>query len=450
MNLEDLQKSLDASARARGVPGAAVAVWTGDELLEAATGVLNVDTGVEATPDSVYQVGSTSKVWTAALVMQLVDEGLVDLDAPVRTYLPEFVLADEEAAKAITVRHLLTHTPGFDGDIFTDTGRGDDCVTIYLGTMKDAPQVTPPGTALAYCNSGYVVLGALVAKLRGAVYEQVLRERLLDPLGCTQAALYPEEAVLFRAAAGHVTPPGGSEQVVSKMWMFPRSLGPAGSIMSLAPRELVRFGRMILAGGVAEDGTRILSEESVRAMITPQFPIPDYPMFSGHWGLGFIIMGLGAGAFGHSGGTPGQSTIWWVAPETGVVAALNANGGNLMGMIEDVLDPIAREAGLEPEPAAVPPADPQPVDTTPYIGRYECSMGRYDFEDDNGFLKVTTTPLGIGADMGGASEVRRFVWRGDHSFICDTAREGMYEVAKFLMDGDRATHLFNTRSLPRV
>src|SRR5262245_48054547 len=96
------------------VPGAVVAVLKDGEVIDGAGGVLSTSTQVEATPDSVFQIGSITKVWTATLVMQLVDEGLLDLDVPVRTYLPEFALADELAAASITTRQLLSHQGGFE------------------------------------------------------------------------------------------------------------------------------------------------------------------------------------------------------------------------------------------------------------------------------------------------------------------------------------------------
>src|SRR3954451_9285933 len=104
------------------VPGAAWAVLADGEVVDGAAGLLHTGTGVEATADSLFQIGSITKLWTATLVMQLVDEGKVDLDATVRTYLPEFRIGDEDAAARITVRQLLNHTSGFEGDIFTDTG----------------------------------------------------------------------------------------------------------------------------------------------------------------------------------------------------------------------------------------------------------------------------------------------------------------------------------------
>ena len=130
-----------------------------DELVEAAYGVLNKDTGVEATTDSVFQIGSISKVWTATVVMQLVDEGLLDLDAPISEVLPELRLADPDVTKQVTMRHLLTHTSGIDGDVFTDTGRGDDCIEKYVAQLDEVAQNHPLGATWSYCNSGFVADG---------------------------------------------------------------------------------------------------------------------------------------------------------------------------------------------------------------------------------------------------------------------------------------------------
>ena len=115
-----------------------MAVLADGEVVDDAAGVLSKATGVEATPDSVFQIGSITKLWTSTLVMQLVDEGKVDLDAPIRTYLPDFRIRDEDAAAQITTRQLLCHTAGFEGDIFTDTGLGDDC-------RREVPRRAPRG-----------------------------------------------------------------------------------------------------------------------------------------------------------------------------------------------------------------------------------------------------------------------------------------------------------------
>jgi CubicO group peptidase (beta-lactamase class C family) len=161
-----LQARLPALMAEHKVPGAVVAVAADGQVIDLAAGVLSKATGVEATVDSVFQIGSITKVWTATLVVQLVDEGKLDLDAPVRRYVPEFRLADETAAATITIRQLLSHTGGFEGDIFTDTGRGDDAVQRYLETLAEVGQLFGPGERFSYNNAAFCVLGRVVEVLR--------------------------------------------------------------------------------------------------------------------------------------------------------------------------------------------------------------------------------------------------------------------------------------------
>src|SRR3954449_3343841 len=218
------QDRLALLAGKHGVPGATLAILDGEEVGEAAYGVLNIRTGVEVTPDALFQIGSITKVWTATLVMQLVDEGKLDLDAPVVTYLPDFTVADPEVTCSVTTRHLLAHTSGIDGDLFLDTGRGDECIEKYVAACADLGQNHPLGATMSYCNSGYTVLGRLIEVLRGSTWDTVLRERLFAPLVLSTAGTLPEEALLHRAAVGHITPPG-KELQVTPMWGIYRSCG---------------------------------------------------------------------------------------------------------------------------------------------------------------------------------------------------------------------------------
>src|SRR5579875_2289153 len=125
------QNRFDELAREHQVPGAVLAVVDGEQVAEVATGVLNVETGVTVTTNSVFHIASLTKMYTATLVMQLVDEGLLDLDTPVRHYLPGLRLPDEEATETVTPRHLLSHTAGFDGDNVGQYGDEPDAITRY-------------------------------------------------------------------------------------------------------------------------------------------------------------------------------------------------------------------------------------------------------------------------------------------------------------------------------
>src|SRR3954447_17127705 len=147
-----LQDQLATLLAEHEVPGAAVGVLLDGTVIDHAAGVLSKSTGVDTTADSVFQIGSITKVWTTTLIMQLVDEGKLDIDQPVRRYLPEFAIADATAAETITVRQLMCHIAGFEGDLFTDTGRGDDYVEKYVATLATTTQLFPPGEMFSYNN----------------------------------------------------------------------------------------------------------------------------------------------------------------------------------------------------------------------------------------------------------------------------------------------------------
>ena len=246
-----LQQLLDGAREAHGVPGASVAVLRDGVVEAAASGVLNLDTGVEATTDSLFQIGSITKVWTATLVMQLVDEGRIELDGPVRRYLPGFRVADEAVSGAVTIRHLLTHTSGIDGDHFADTGRGDDCLERYVETCAELPQVHPLGATMSYCNTGYTILGRVLEVVTDTGWDDLLRTRLVEPLGLTHTVTLPEDVLRFRAAIGHIQPPG-EEMRPAPAWGLPRTAGPAGAICSTAT-ELLGFAALHLRDGLGAD-----------------------------------------------------------------------------------------------------------------------------------------------------------------------------------------------------
>lgn len=434
--LPQLQIWLDEAAARHGIPGAAVAVGHGDELAEAATGVVNRNTGVETTPDTLFQIGSVTKIWTAALVMQLVDDGLIDLDEPVRRYLPEFALVDDEAAGAVTVRHLLLHVGGFEGDLFEVTWRGDDALDRYLGYLGGhAAQVFPPGERFSYSNAGYAVLGALVARLRGGIWETVLRERLMRPLGASHMALLAEEAILFRTAAGH----DGDDASVVPVWQLPRPLGPAGATPCAAPRDLVRLGRMFLDGGRSPDGTPLLSPESVAAMTSRQLTEPGPPIRGGgERGLGPVLFDWnGTPAFGHDGDTLGQGTVWRVVPGHRLVVAMNANHQAYTAFFDELLDRIVPElTGVTVPPRATPSDAPPAPGPAQYAGRYSFPLTTWEVTATENGLDVTTIPHIVVPGLPDASpSTARFVALDGSTFVAARPDHGVHATLTFLDDG---------------
>ncbi len=459
-NLDDIASFLHADfarlVAERGVPGASIAVLKDGEVIDHAAGLLSTATKVEATPDSVFQIGSITKVWTTTLVMQLVDDGLLDIDAPIRDYLPEFQLADEASAAAITTRQLLSHSGGFEGDVFTDTGRGDDAIEKYVAAITDLPQLFTPGELFSYNNAAFSVLGRLVEVLRGKSWEAALVEHIAAPLGLTHVAPSAYEAILFRAAVGHLGPGEDGVPTPAPVWALVRSNEPAGSMLAMRTRDLVAFAKMHLDGGVAADGTRVLSEASVAAMQEKQIDLPRLTGMGDAWGLGWEIIAEGEPTvIGHDGGTIGQSAFLRVIPEAGLAVAMLTNGGDVTGLFDDVVKRIVKDvAGVELHANPTPPAEPFAVDAAPIVGFY--SNATFDMTisvDDDGRIWLDSNPKGIMAEMGQQPDHVELVGLGPDSLIALKPQMAeMHVVYSFLGDDGqgRRKHIHYGRAIARA
>ncbi|HEX4289998.1 MAG TPA: serine hydrolase domain-containing protein, partial [Trebonia sp.] len=361
-------------------------------------------------------------------------------------YLPDFGLADGEAARAITVRQLLSHTAGFEGDIFTDTGNNDDCVQKYVETLKTDPQLFPPGEMFSYNNAGYCVLGRIIEVLRGKPWDQALREHLFTPLGLTHAATDANSAILFRAAVGHLpNPDADGLPVPAPMWSLVKSNGPAGAMLAMRPRDLLAFARMHLSGGKSEDGTSVLSEASVTAMRAPQVTVPPLGLMGTHWGLGWELFDWPDGvAIGHDGGTVGQSAFLRIVPGQDVAIALLTNGGNPIAVYFEVFRHLLRElAGIDLPATPVPPAAPDRVDAARYAGTYANSMGKTEItQDDDGRVWMTETPLGELAELIGEVEKTELVHLENDTLIPATPKYGIYLPQVFIGDDGSGRSLY--------
>ncbi|WP_329070392.1 serine hydrolase domain-containing protein [Amycolatopsis sp. NBC_01480] len=367
------QKRLDDLRVAHHVPGASLAVLADGEIHELASGLLHRGTGVEATTDSVFQVGSVTKIHTATLVMRLVDTGELDLDARVVDVLPGFETADPAATGRITVRQLLSHTSGLTCDFTHDTGRGDDCLARYVEAAAGVALDCPPGTAISYSSVGYNVLGRIVEVLTGKTWDEAVRDLLCAPLGLTHTVTLPEDVLAFRASMGHLGEPGEWPDPAPSWNPLPRSSAPYGGQLCATAADLVRLARLHLDGGVAPDGTRLLSASTVAAMQQRETHTPDHwTVSSDGWGLGWTLYDWGGiGGFGHDGATIGHYAYLRVVPAAGVVVALLTNGGDARHLYESLVgELLSTLAGVELPPPFAPPTVPSTVDIGAIAGRY--------------------------------------------------------------------------------
>ena len=435
-------------ARQARVPGAVLGIWTGDQEILAACGVLNRATRVRVSTDSVFQVGSITKLWTATMIMQLIDEGLLSLDTTVAQALPGVRLGAPDLADQVTVTHLLTHTSGIDGDIFTDTGRGDDCVARYVGLLDRASSAFAPGAAYSYCNSGWVLLGRMIEVLDDRSWDESLAERLCVPLELAQTVTLPEEAILYRAAAGHRR--GGARV---RVWGLPRSVGPA-SLITATPHDLLTFARFHLDGGLAPDGKRLLSEASVAAMRQPRAAIPDFASPGAAIGLGWRVDRWdGRAIIGHDGDTVGQSAYLRIDPQARVAACLLTNSGQSGWLYRSVFSEVFESLAGVRMPACPQPAAADP-DLGRFAGRYERASRRLDVSVRDGGLHMILTPTGELARITDSQPMALSLYPADTSglnFVCRTHQDQPWNPLSFGWLADGTPYLFlGGRVTPRV
>lgn len=325
--MNEVEQVLEKAFEGSGCAGATLALWDGQEVHTAAVGKLNVETGHDVTPGSAFQIGSVTKVFTATLALQLVEEKKLGLDRPVRAVLPRFRVLDPEVSATLTLRQLLTHTSGLDGDFFTDTGFGDDHLARYVDRCACLPQVRPLGAGFSYCNSGYTIIGRLIEVASGKRWDDLLKERLFAPLDMKTAETRPENLVGKAVAIGHAASKDGLAPVENAYGIM--SMGPAGSTPTMSAGDLLTFLRLHLDGGVTRDGARLVSSDTVREMQVSRVSMPP-------WGEGEVT-GQGFGwqlsdwpggrCVGHSGATLGQNAFALMHPETGIAVVLLINGG---------------------------------------------------------------------------------------------------------------------------
>jgi CubicO group peptidase (beta-lactamase class C family) len=366
----ELQARLETAVAKHKVPGASVALFKDGVIETAAAGVVNVTTGVTVTPETVMHIGSITKTINTTLVMQLVDEGKILLDRPLKSYLPEFKLADSGATERITVRMLLNHTSGINGELTPEAGHDQERVVDALGRIATMDQLHEPGAELSYCNPAMVLAGYLVQRLTGRSWYDLVKERIFRPLGMDHAVVLPEEALLHRASVGHFLTSDGTPARTSFAFL-PLSYSPAGATAMMSATDLVTFARAHLGDGGGANGARLLSAASVEAMRTRS---------ASYKGVGFADFGLGwmlmrDGIVGHGGGGPGVfSWLYTHVPSKTAIAVLT-NAAHGTALANEIATPAFEPFGVKLPGVfvaeLVAQATDAPVDPAPYVGTYE-------------------------------------------------------------------------------
>ncbi|HET6707150.1 serine hydrolase domain-containing protein [Amycolatopsis sp.] len=366
-----------------GIPSAAIGVLRDGEITEFAVGVKTVETGEPATTDTVYQVGSMTKTWTALAFLQLVDEGTAGLDEPIRAYLPEFEVADPETTAKVTARHLLNHTNGIE-EAFGAPGEADDIYERMVANISGAPQVFPLGHTHGYSAAlGYAILARIMEVLDGKRWDDILRDRLFIPLGLTSTNSRPDQVDGTRAATGHLIRSLAEGPIVTPIDHLPRAFGPGGGITSTV-RDVLAMAHVLLDAGLAPDGRRIVSARSVREMMRSRVPVPDPYLFGPEWALGLIVCDWhGETVYATDGSTIGQNARLRILPDRNTAVVVLTNGGPRESFARRVFAEI-----LGPVPELPKPDPALKLDLARYEGVYERPGTRYEVTAEGGNLHL--------------------------------------------------------------
>ena len=241
----DLKRYIRQQMTELQIPGVAVGMAYGDAIAVGGFGVTSIENPLSVTGDTVFQLGSITKTMTATAVMQLVDEGSVDLDRPVQDYLPDFRVADPDISKAVTVRHLMTNTGGWRETSSRRPGGGDDALSILVDRQAKLKQVTPFGTRWSYSNAAFDVLGRILEVHYGKPYEDLMQEQIWAPLGVRDACYFAHDVVLkkvLRRPRHRVIRPAGRQAVGDGTLLVARGdddderQGPA-AVRAVPPRD---------------------------------------------------------------------------------------------------------------------------------------------------------------------------------------------------------------------
>jgi CubicO group peptidase (beta-lactamase class C family) len=370
-------------------PGAAVGVLHRGQITELVYGVNDITTGEPVTPDTVFQCGSLTKSWTALAFLELADEGKAGLDEPVRSYLPQFRVADPDVSARVTPRHLLNHTSGIE-EAYGDPGEDENVYERMVEAIADAPQVSPLGFTHGYSAAlGYAILARIMEVTDGKPWDVIMADRLFAPMGLNSTNSRRVNADPARIARGHLIRSLGEGPIPTPVDYLPRAFGPGGGITSTVG-EVLALAEVYLNAGLAPNGRRILSASAVRETMTSRVPIPDPYLFGPEWALGLVVSDWhGRSVYGHDGSTIGQNARMRILPEDDLALVLLSNGDPRESLYKRIFDAVLTELGTVTIPPLPQPDPALALDPARYVGLYERPGTRFEVTAEHGRLSLS-------------------------------------------------------------
>jgi CubicO group peptidase (beta-lactamase class C family) len=378
--LDALAALAEAKMKEHGVPGLALGILQDGVVAFRGIGVTNLEDPLPITAHTVFPIASISKTFAATAIMRLVEQGKVDLRAPVRKYLPDFRVRDENVSRDVTVWHLLTHTGGWEGQV-SGPDRGEETLKNFVASITDLMQVAPPEAAWSYNNAGFSIAGRVIEAATGLSINRAVRQLVFQPLGLEHAGTTAAEFITQRFAAGHSTRDGTTALIRP----FSPSVSVTAGGVGVCMTDLLAYARFHLGDGTAANGERVLTRESLEGMRKPQLrkQSTDDDIGIG-WHLRTMTSGGKPVATASHGGTlGGHILLLEIVPERNFAIGILTNANTGWRVIQEVErealktylgatyarnQAIAHRGLVETLPAAEPLA--QQPDPSPYVGTY--------------------------------------------------------------------------------
>ncbi|MGD8404605.1 MAG: serine hydrolase domain-containing protein [Anaerolineales bacterium] len=436
-------ETIVAEVKRLKIPGVSIGIYHNGKEYAAGFGVTSVENPLPVTADTLFQTGSISKTFTGTIFMRLVEDGKVDLDAPVHTYLPKLKLADKDVAERVTIRHLLTHTGGWIGDYFNEYGNGDDALAKMMRDIAKLEQVTPLGETFSYNNAGFNIAGRVVEVVTGKPFEQAAKELLLDPLGLDMTFYFPDDVMItHRFAVGHHKE--GKKVKVSRPWAIGRAGAPVGGVISTV-NDLLTYARFHMGDGKAASGEKILLVKNLREMRKPQHPATGFDQIGLTW---FIRKGKALDIITHGGATHGQIAGLHFIPEKDFALAVLTNEEN-----GRLVTKAALKKALEvyfkidtPDPTLIEMTDEALHE---YEGNYELPLTAFELKLKKGHLVLYDKPRGgfptpDSPPLPASPPMRMAFYEKDKIVMLDEPMKG--GLGEFLRDADGKLQYFRLSS----
>ncbi len=383
-NFGIIGKFITKEMKRLNVPGVSIGIYHKGKEFAAGFGITSVEHPLPVTTDTLFQTGSISKTYTGTLLMMLVEQGKVNLDAPVRKYIKDFRVKDKTVSEKVTVRHLLTHMGGWVGDYFNSFGDGDDALDKMVKDLAQLPQVQPMGTIWSYNNTGFNVASRIIEVATKKPYEQAVQEMLLDPLGLDMTFFYPSDLLFtHRFVVGHHIEKGKLK--LSRPWAIGRAGNGVGGVVSTV-RDLLKYARFHMGNG--KKG--VISGRSLKAMRIPQADAGARGMM----GITWFIRNVGdVTIYAHGGATHGQQAYFFFIPDKDFACAVltNSDDGGIItaGVFSKAMELYFNAKSKLPKPIETPV-----MELKEYAGRYKIGTECFDLKVKGKYLVYHHIPLG--------------------------------------------------------